>query len=74
MATSEPVRRWHVRLPLLRPWSGLTSRDATIIAGAAGYGEASPLPGFDCDPARALRSAEESAIEGWPPPCAPRWR
>jgi O-succinylbenzoate synthase len=66
--TSAPVRRWQVRLPLRRPWSGLTYRDATIIGGAAGFGEASPLPGFDCDPALSLRSAREAADEGWPPP------
>ncbi len=66
--TSAPVRRWQVRLPLRRPWSGLTSRDATIISGPAGFGEASPLPGFDCDPARALSCALEAADDGWPPP------
>jgi O-succinylbenzoate synthase len=43
-------------------------RDATIIDGPVGFGEASPLPGFDCDPAQAMRSAEEAATEGWPPP------
>jgi O-succinylbenzoate synthase len=33
-----------------------------------GYGEESPLPGFDCDPALARRCAEEAAREGWPLP------
>ncbi|HXQ59274.1 MAG TPA: enolase C-terminal domain-like protein [Acidimicrobiales bacterium] len=61
-------RHWNVRLPLRHPWSGVTFRDATIIDGPAGFGEASPLPGFDCDPARARRSAEEAADEGWPAP------
>jgi O-succinylbenzoate synthase len=65
---SAPLRRWQVRVPLRHPWSGLTYRDATIIGGAEGFGEASPLPGFDCDPARSLRSAEEAAREGWPRP------
>jgi O-succinylbenzoate synthase len=65
---SAPRRRWQVRLPLRHPWSGLTSRDATIIAGDAGYGEASPLPGFDCDPDQAMACAEEAAHQGWPAP------
>jgi o-succinylbenzoate synthase len=70
MATeaSARVRRWRVRVPLRRPWQGLTHRDALIIGGPAGFGEASPLPGFACDPARSLQSAEEAALEGWPSP------
>jgi O-succinylbenzoate synthase len=66
--TSAALRRWQVRLPLRRPWSGETYRDATIISGPAGFGEASPLPGFDCDPAQSWRSAHEAALDGWPPP------
>lgn len=62
------MRRWRVRLPFRQPWQGLAYRDATIIGGPAGFGEASPLPGFPCDPASALRSAEEAAFEGWPHP------
>jgi len=66
--TSVPFRRWQVRLPVRHPWSGATFRDATIIEGPAGFGEASPLPGFDCDPEQAMRSAQEAANDGWPPP------
>lgn len=61
------IRRWRVRVPLKIPWQGLTHREATILAGPAGFGEASPLPGFPCDPAQSLRSAEEAALVGWPP-------
>src|ERR1700679_2403575 len=63
---SAPFRRWQVRLPFRRPWSGSSFREATIIEGPFGFGEASPLPGFDCDPDQARRSAEEAALEGWP--------
>jgi O-succinylbenzoate synthase len=59
---------WSVRLPFRRPWSGQSVRLATIIRGPAGYGEASPLPGFDCDPAAAWRAAEEAARGEWPAP------
>ena len=52
---SAPLRRWQVRMPLRRPWSGLTYRDVTIVGGAAGFGESSPLPGFACDPAQSQR-------------------
>jgi O-succinylbenzoate synthase len=55
-------------MPLRRPWSGLTYRDVTIVGGAAGFGESSPLPGFACDPAQSRRAAEEAAEEGWPRP------
>src|SRR5271168_874426 len=68
MQSATLVRRWRVRLPFRQPWQGLTYRDATIVGGPKGFGEASPLPGFPCDPVRALRSAEEAALEGWPHP------
>ncbi|HTT85981.1 MAG TPA: o-succinylbenzoate synthase [Acidimicrobiales bacterium] len=66
--TPTPIRRWRVRLPLRYPWNGLSSRDALIVEGPAGFGEASPLPGFPCPPARSRRSAIEAAFSGWPPP------
>jgi O-succinylbenzoate synthase len=63
-----PGPRWPVRLPFRRPWQGQTHRDAVIMGGPAGFGEVSPLPGFASDPALCLRSAEEAAHRGWPPP------
>jgi O-succinylbenzoate synthase len=38
------------------------------MSGPAGFGEVSPLPGFASDPALCLRSGEEAAHQGWPPP------
>jgi O-succinylbenzoate synthase len=46
----------------------VTHREVVIVGGPRGFGEASPLPGFDCDPAQSLRSAEEAAQDGWPRP------
>jgi O-succinylbenzoate synthase len=69
---SDPSESWRIRLPFRRPWSGQSFREATIIRGPAGYGEASPLPGFHCDPALALRSAEEAARGEWPDPVRDR--
>jgi len=66
--SSAPLRRWRVRVPLRRPWHGLTQREVVIVGGPLGFGESSPLPGFDCDPALSLRSAEEAAQDGWPRP------
>lgn len=43
-------------------------RPVTLVAGPAGWGESSPLPGYACDPAASRRAAEEAACEGWPPP------
>jgi o-succinylbenzoate synthase len=40
-------------------------RAVTLVAGPAGWGESSPLPGYACDPVAALRAAEESARDGW---------
>lgn len=44
------------------------SRPVTLVAGPAGWGESSPLPGYACDPVAARRAAEEAACDGWPPP------
>jgi O-succinylbenzoate synthase len=41
-------------------------RAVTLVAGAAGWGESSPLPGYGCDEAASRRAAEEAACEGWP--------
>ncbi|MGH9017701.1 MAG: enolase C-terminal domain-like protein, partial [Acidimicrobiales bacterium] len=61
-----PERRFEVQVPLRSPWAGVTHRRATIVAGPAGYGEASPFPGFHCDRALALACAREAAHVGWP--------
>lgn len=41
-------------------------RDVTLVAGPAGWGEASPLPGYGSGDGASRRAAEESAREGWP--------
>jgi O-succinylbenzoate synthase len=38
-----------------------------MLAGPAGWGECSPLPGYPCTLEAARRAAEEAATEGWPP-------
>jgi len=43
-------------------------RAVTLLAGPAGWGESSPLPGYACEPVASRRAAEESARDGWPPP------
>jgi O-succinylbenzoate synthase len=43
-------------------------RAVTLIAGPAGWGESSPLPGYACEPVASRRAAEESARDGWPSP------
>jgi O-succinylbenzoate synthase len=42
-------------------------RAVTLVAGPAGWGESSPLPGYACAPVVSRRAAEESARVGWPP-------
>lgn len=79
------LRRWRLRVPLRLPWQGAAERDVVIVHGPAGWGEASPLPGFPCEPEMAWQSATEAAARGWPavrrhaipvnstvPACAPR--
>jgi o-succinylbenzoate synthase len=39
-----------------------------LLAGPAGWGEASPLVGYASDPAASRCAAEEAARDGWPPP------
>jgi o-succinylbenzoate synthase len=41
-------------------------RAVTLIAGPAGWGESSPLPGYACGEGASRRAAEESARDGWP--------
>jgi O-succinylbenzoate synthase len=43
-------------------------RRVTLLAGPAGWGESSPLPGYACAPGPARRAAEEAAYDGWPAP------
>jgi O-succinylbenzoate synthase len=44
----------------------IEGRAITLLEGAAGWGECSPLAGYPCDPAAARRAAEEAANDGWP--------
>jgi O-succinylbenzoate synthase len=41
-------------------------RAVALLAGPAGWGEWSPLPGYACDPVASRRAAEEAARDGWP--------
>ena len=43
-------------------------REVTLVAGPAGWGEASPLPGYACGHGASRRAAEEAACDGWPAP------
>jgi O-succinylbenzoate synthase len=42
-------------------------RDVTLLQGAAGWGECSPLPGYPSDPAVCRAAAESAARDGFPP-------
>jgi O-succinylbenzoate synthase len=44
----------------------IDGRTITLLEGAAGWGECSPLAGYPCDPAAARHAAEEAANDGWP--------
>jgi o-succinylbenzoate synthase len=44
----------------------IRDREVTLVAGPAGWGEASPLPGYACGDRASRRAAEESARDGWP--------
>lgn len=63
-----------VRVPLVVPYRGVAYRDVTLVGGAAGWGECSPLPGYPCDPAPARRGAVEAATVAWPPSVRDRVR
>ena len=41
-------------------------RTVTLVEGAAGWGECSPLPGYPSDPERCRAAADEAAHEGFP--------
>ncbi len=56
-----------VRVPLRTPLAGLMHRDAVLLAGPAGWGEWSPLPGYPSDPDVCRRAAEEAATVPFPP-------
>ena len=43
-------------------------REVTLVAGPAGWGEASPLSGYACGHGASRRAAEEAACDGWPAP------
>ena len=62
-AVDPGLRWWRLRVPLRRPWQGVVEREVLIVHGPAGWGEASPLPGFSCDPRMASRSAIEAATQ-----------
>jgi O-succinylbenzoate synthase len=52
----------------------LGGRDVTLLEGAAGWGECSPLLGYPSDPAVCRAAAEEAATVGFPAPvrdCVP---
>lgn len=42
-------------------------RDIVLLHGPAGWGEASPIPGYPCDPSAARAAATEAATLGFPP-------
>jgi O-succinylbenzoate synthase len=42
-------------------------RAVTLVHGAAGWGESSPLPGYPCDRDACRRAAESAARDGFPP-------
>ncbi len=56
-----------VRVPLRLRFRGVTSREAVLLAGPAGWGEFAPFPEYaDAESARWLASAVEAAWHGWP--------
>ncbi|HEU5307783.1 MAG TPA: enolase C-terminal domain-like protein [Acidimicrobiia bacterium] len=62
-------------MPLLKEHRlRLGGRDVTLLEGAAGWGECSPLLGYPSDPAVCRAAAEEAATVGFPAPvrdCVP---
>lgn len=62
------IAEYRVRLPLTVPLGGLPYRDVTLLQGAVGWGEISPLPGYPADPALCRQAAVEAATVGWPTP------
>jgi len=58
-----------VRVPLTVPFRGVTTREAALLRGPAGWGEFAPFVEYDdVESARWLAAAVEAAWTGWPPP------
>jgi O-succinylbenzoate synthase len=58
-----------VRVPLTAPFRGITTREAALLQGPAGWGEFAPFVEYDdVESARWLAAAVEAAWTGWPPP------
>ena len=62
------MREHRLKVPLRRPLGGVHHRLVTLLEGPAGWGEASPLPGYPCDPDASRAAATEAACDGWPRP------
>lgn len=62
-----------VSLPLRVPFRGVTSREALLVRGPAGWGEFAPFREYgDAEAARWAAAALESAWVGWPEPVRDR--
>ena len=62
-----------VSLPMRVPFRGVTSREALLVRGPAGWGEFSPFLEYDdVESARWLAAAVEAAWTGWPAPVRDR--
>jgi O-succinylbenzoate synthase len=58
-----------VQIPMKTRFRGITSREAVLVRGPAGWGEFSPFPEYDdAESSRWLAAALESAWVGWPAP------
>lgn len=58
-----------VSLPMRVPFRGVTTREAVLFEGPAGWGEWSPFFEYDdAEASRWLRAAREAALVGWPAP------
>ena len=55
-----------LRIPWREPWRGDAFREVLLLEGPAGWGEASPLPGYPCSPEVAYAAAREQAVIGPP--------
>ena len=58
-----------VALPMRVPFRGVTTREALLVRGPAGWGEFAPFVEYDdAESARWLAAALEAATVGWPAP------
>ena len=58
-----------VSVPMRLPFRGITSREALLLRGPAGWGEFSPFVEYDdTEAARWLAAALEATQDGWPQP------